>query len=31
VPNVPAEFKDSFINRNPINRTILTTASRWLR
>jgi DNA-binding SARP family transcriptional activator/tetratricopeptide (TPR) repeat protein len=31
LPNVPGEFKDSFLHRNPINRTILTTASRRLR
>jgi hypothetical protein len=31
LPNVPAEFKDSFLNRNPINRAILTTASRRLK
>lgn len=28
LPNVPDEFKDSFLNRNPVNRAILTTASR---
>ena len=28
LPNVPDEFSDSFLNRNPINRAILTTASR---
>jgi len=28
LPNVPDEFKDSFLNRNPVNRSILTTASR---
>jgi hypothetical protein len=28
LPNVPDEFKDSFLNRNPINRAILTRASR---
>jgi DNA-binding SARP family transcriptional activator len=30
LPNVPAEFKDSFLSLNPINRSILTTASRRL-
>ncbi len=30
LPNVPDEFSDSFLNRNPINRAILTTASRRL-
>jgi len=30
LPNVPEEFKDSFLSRNPINRAILTTASRRL-
>jgi hypothetical protein len=30
LPNVPDEFKDSFLNRNPVNRSILTTASRRL-
>jgi hypothetical protein len=28
LPNVPDEFKDSFLNRNPVNRAILTAASR---
>jgi hypothetical protein len=28
---VPAEFKDSFLNRNPVNRAILTAASRRLK
>lgn len=28
LPTVPDEFKDSFLNRNPINRAILTTASQ---
>lgn len=28
LPNVPDEFVDSFLNRNPVNRAILTTASR---
>ena len=23
LPNVPDEFKDSFLNRNPINRAVL--------
>jgi DNA-binding SARP family transcriptional activator len=31
LPNVPEEFKDSFLSRNPINRAMLTTASRRLR
>ena len=31
LPNVPDEFSDSFLSRNPINRAILTTASRRLR
>jgi hypothetical protein len=31
LPNVPGEFRDSFLDRNPINRAILTTASRRLR
>jgi DNA-binding SARP family transcriptional activator len=31
LPHVPDEFKDSFLNRNPINRAILTTASRRIR
>ncbi|MGE5338755.1 MAG: hypothetical protein ACM3PU_13060, partial [Gemmatimonadota bacterium] len=30
-PNVPDEFRDSFLDRNPVNRAILTTASRRLR
>jgi hypothetical protein len=30
LPNVPDEFKDSFLSRNPVNRSILTTASRRL-
>ena len=28
LPNVPDEYSDSFLNRNPVNRAILTTASR---
>jgi DNA-binding SARP family transcriptional activator/tetratricopeptide (TPR) repeat protein len=28
LPNVPDEFVDSFLNRNPVNRSILTAASR---
>jgi DNA-binding SARP family transcriptional activator/tetratricopeptide (TPR) repeat protein len=28
LPNVPEEFRDSFLSRNPVNRSILTTASR---
>ena len=31
LPSVPDEFSDSFLNRNPINRAILTTASRRLQ
>jgi tetratricopeptide (TPR) repeat protein len=31
LPNVPAACADSFLNRNPVNRAILTTASRRLR
>jgi tetratricopeptide (TPR) repeat protein len=31
LPNVPDEFKDSFLSFNPVNRSILTTASRRLR
>jgi DNA-binding SARP family transcriptional activator len=31
LPNVPDEFSDSFLNRNPINRAILTTATRRLQ
>jgi DNA-binding SARP family transcriptional activator len=31
LPNVPDECRDSFLNRNPVNRAILTTASRKLR
>jgi len=31
LPNVPDEFRDSFLDRNPTNRAILTTASRRLR
>jgi DNA-binding SARP family transcriptional activator len=31
LPQVPDEFKDSFLNRNPVNRAILTTATRRLR
>lgn len=31
LPNVPAEFADSFLHRNPINRAILTAAGRVLR
>ena len=31
LPNVHDEFSDSFLNRNPINRAILTTASRRLQ
>lgn len=30
LPNVPDEFCDSFLHRNPINRAVLTTASRRL-
>ncbi len=28
LPNIPDEYSDSFLNRNPVNRAILTTASR---
>ncbi|MGH6624426.1 MAG: hypothetical protein ACREBN_10660, partial [Burkholderiaceae bacterium] len=28
LPNVPSEFRDSFLDRNPVNRSLLTTASR---
>jgi DNA-binding SARP family transcriptional activator len=31
LPTVPVELKDGFLNRNPINRAVLTTASRRLR
>ena len=31
LPNVPDEFSDSFLNRNAVNRAILTTASRRLQ
>jgi len=31
LPNVPDEFTSSFLDRNPVNRAILTTASRRLR
>ena len=31
LPNVPEEFRDSFLNRNPINRAVLTAAGRRLR
>lgn len=31
LPNVPAEFRDSFLHRNSINRSVLTTATRQLR
>jgi DNA-binding SARP family transcriptional activator len=30
LPNVPEEFRDSFLHRNPVNRSILTTAGRRL-
>jgi hypothetical protein len=26
--NVPDEFRDSFLDRNPVNRAVLTTMSR---
>ena len=29
LPNVPDEYSESFLNRNPVNRAILTAASRW--
>lgn len=28
---VPAEFRDSFLNRNPVNRELLTCATRLLQ
>ena len=28
LPHVPDEFKDSFLNRNPVSRAVLTTATR---
>jgi hypothetical protein len=31
VANVPVECRDSFLDRNPVNRAVLTTASRKLR
>jgi DNA-binding SARP family transcriptional activator len=31
LPHVPAEFRDSFLDRNPTNRAILTTATRRSR
>lgn len=31
LPHVPDEYCDSFLNRNPVNRAILTTASRRKR
>jgi tetratricopeptide (TPR) repeat protein len=31
LPNVPAEFKDSFLNRNPAHRAILTGIARGAR
>jgi len=30
LPNVPTEFRDSFLNRNPVNRAVLSTAGRRL-
>jgi hypothetical protein len=26
LPNVPPEFRDSFLNRNPVNRALLEAA-----
>lgn len=31
LPHVPDEYCDSFLNRNPVNRAILTAASRRKR
>jgi hypothetical protein len=31
LPTVPGAYRDSFLNRNPVNRAILTTAGRVLR
>jgi hypothetical protein len=28
LPNVPSEFRDSFLHRNPINRALLTAGNR---
>jgi hypothetical protein len=28
LPNVPDEFKDSFLQRNPVNRAVLTAPGR---
>ena len=28
LPQVPEAFRDSFLNRNPVNRSLLTAASR---
>jgi DNA-binding SARP family transcriptional activator/tetratricopeptide (TPR) repeat protein len=28
LPNVPDEYRDSFLNRNPVNRAIITTVGR---
>jgi DNA-binding SARP family transcriptional activator len=30
LPNVPPELRDGFLDRNPTNRAVLTTASRFL-
>ena len=30
LPNVPAEFRDSFLHRNPLNRDLLAAARRVL-
>ena len=30
LPNVPEEFRDSFMQRNPINRALLAAADRSL-
>jgi hypothetical protein len=31
LPKVPAEFRNGFLNRTPVSRTMLATASRRLR
>jgi DNA-binding SARP family transcriptional activator len=31
LPNVPDEFRDSFLNRNPVNRALLAAAARQAR
>jgi len=30
LPNVPEEFRDSFMQRNPVNRALLAAADRRL-